>query len=62
VEFLYFLDDLIDDDDPDCLVGEDNSIGRNTDNRHSCSKSYLWHLRLGHISKNRIKGLISSGI
>ena len=35
---------------------------RNIDGNNNCSESYLWHLCLGHISKNRIKRLISSGI
>ena len=58
---LYFLDNLIEGANSDCLVGEDNSIVRNND-KNTCSESYLWHLRLGHISKNRIKRLINSGI
>ena len=59
---LYFLDDILEDDTTDCLVGEDNSIVRNSNDTNTCSESYLWHLRLGHISKNRIKRLINSGI
>jgi len=58
---LYFLDNLIEGANSDCLVGEDNSIVRNND-KNTCSEFYLWHLRLGHISKNRIKRLINSGI
>jgi len=58
---LYFLDNLIEGANSDCLVGEDNSIVRNND-KNTCSESYLWHLRLGHISTNRIKRLINSGI
>ena len=45
----------------DCMVTEQNSIVRNINGSYNCSKSYLWHLRLGHISKNRIKRLINSG-
>ncbi|WVZ84921.1 LOW QUALITY PROTEIN: hypothetical protein U9M48_031890, partial [Paspalum notatum var. saurae] len=41
---------------------EDNSIVRNNNDKSKCSKYYLWHLRLGHISKNRIKRLINSEI
>jgi hypothetical protein len=59
---LYFLDDLLDDGNTICLVGEDTSIVRNTVDKNACSESYLWHLRLGHISKNRIKRIINSGI
>ena len=56
---LYFQKDILEDD---CLLGEDNSVVRNINGQNNCSESYLWHLRLGHISKNRIKRLISSGI
>ena len=56
---LYFLNDIMENN---CLVGEDNSVVRNINGHNNCSESYLWHLRLGHISKNRIKRLISSGI
>jgi hypothetical protein len=42
-ECLYFLDNLIEGAKPDCLVGEDISIVRNT-NKNTCSESYLWHL------------------
>ena len=59
---LYFLDDILEDDTTDCLVGEDNSIVRNSNDTNTCSESYLWYLRLGHISKNIIKRLINSGI
>ena len=41
---LYFLDDILEDDTTDCLVGEDNSIVRNSNDTNTCSESYLWHL------------------
>src|SRR4051812_34487004 len=59
---LYYIEDFIDIDKMDCMVTEHNSVVRNIDGSNNCSESYLWHLRLGHISKNRIKRLISSGI
>ena len=47
----------------DCMVTEQNSVVRNIDGNNNCSESYLWHhLCLGHISKKRIKRLISSRI
>jgi hypothetical protein len=46
---LYFLDDLLEDENANCLVGEDN---------FKCSESYLWHLQLGHILKIELKGLL----
>ncbi|WVZ54196.1 hypothetical protein U9M48_005033, partial [Paspalum notatum var. saurae] len=59
---LYFFDDLLKDGNSNCLVDEDNSIVRNNNVKNTCSESYLWHLRLGHISKNKIKRFINSGI
>ena len=41
---LYFLDDILEDDTTDCLVGEDNSVARNSNDTNTCSESYLWHL------------------
>jgi transposase InsO family protein len=61
-EGLYYINDICNDGNMHCLVGEHNSVVRNINSNNNCSESYLWHLRLGHISKNRIKRLISSGI
>ena len=59
---LYYIEDFMDIRGMDCMVTEQNSVVRNIDGNNNCSESYLWHLRLCHISKNRIKRLISSGI
>jgi hypothetical protein len=56
---LYFPDDLLEDGNTDCLVGEEDTYTiRNTIDRNACSESYLWHLRLGHISKTELRGLL----
>ena len=34
---LYFLDDILEDNTTDCLVGEDNSIVRNSNDTNTCS-------------------------
>ena len=62
VEGLYYIEDISDIDAMDSLVAENHSIERNIAGNDNCSESYLWHLRLGHISKNMIKRLISYGI
>uniref|UniRef100_A0ACD5Z493 Uncharacterized protein n=1 Tax=Avena sativa TaxID=4498 RepID=A0ACD5Z493_AVESA len=60
---LYFLNDILEESSSVCLVGEEgNSVVRKISGTGNCSESYLWHLRLGHISKNRIKRLINFGI
>jgi len=55
---LYFLDDILEDDTTDCLVGEDNSIVRNSNDTNTCSESYYGIYDLVIYLKIELRGLL----
>ena len=60
---LFFVDGPLEVGNPNCLPGEDNSIGRNISNGNRYLESYyLYHPWLDDISWNGIKRLIDFGI
>ena len=55
---FIFFDDILEDDTTDCLVGEDNSIVRNSNDTNTCSESYYGIYDLVIYLKIELRGLL----